>query len=145
VRRSAICVPALGPEIAQTRAEFSPHDVMEAHMALGQLYSYDGEMALAIAQFEAARRIAETDQPAAVADTIQSLGVAHLHKAEMDNGLYRAPGRSLSPLCARRHAAREDRGFPLSSWAIWCSRRCTSNHQPAQPQFISLTAEVAHG
>jgi hypothetical protein len=82
----------LGPEIAKTRAEFSPHDVMEAHMALGQLYAYDGEMTHAIAQFEAARRIAETDQPAALADMLQSLGVAHLHKAEMDNGLYRTPG-----------------------------------------------------
>jgi tetratricopeptide (TPR) repeat protein len=82
----------LGAEIEKTRAEFSPSDVMEAHMALGQLYAYDGEMTQAIAQFEAARRIAETDLPAALPDMIQSLGIAHLHKAEMDNGLYRAPG-----------------------------------------------------
>jgi tetratricopeptide (TPR) repeat protein len=65
---------------------------MEAHVALGQLYSYDGDMTNAIAQFESARRIAETDLPAALPDLIQSLGVAHLHKAEMDNGLYHAPG-----------------------------------------------------
>jgi hypothetical protein len=82
----------LGPELVKTRAEYSPNDVMEAHMALGQLHAYDGEMAQAIAQFEAARAIAETDLPAALPDMIQSLGVAHLHKAEMDNGLYRAPG-----------------------------------------------------
>ena len=82
----------LGPELAKTRTEYSAQDVMEAHVALGQLYSYDGEMTQAIAQFEAARRIAETDLPAAVPDLIQSLGVAHLHKAEMDNGLYHAPG-----------------------------------------------------
>src|SRR5262245_6639351 len=82
----------LGPELAKTRVEYSAQDVMEAHVALGQLYSYDGEMAPAIAQFEAASRIAETDLPAALPDLIQSLGVAHLHKAEMDNGLYHAPG-----------------------------------------------------
>ena len=82
----------LGPDIAKTRAAYSPQDVMEAHVALGQLYSYDGEMSQAIAQFEAARRIAETDLPAALPDLIQSLGVAHLHKAEMDNGVYHAPG-----------------------------------------------------
>jgi tetratricopeptide (TPR) repeat protein len=82
----------LGPELAKTRTEFSAQDVMEAHVALGQLYSYDGEMAQAIAQFEAARRIAETDLPAAVPDLVQSLGIAHLHKAEMDNGLYHSPG-----------------------------------------------------
>jgi tetratricopeptide (TPR) repeat protein len=82
----------LGPDIAKTRAAYSAQDVMEAHVALGQLYSYDGEMPQAIAQFEAASRIAETDLPAALPDLIQSLGVAHLHKAEMDNGLYHAPG-----------------------------------------------------
>ena len=82
----------LGPELARTRAEYSPHDVMEAHVALAQVYSYDGEMTEAIAQFEAARGIAETDVKGALPDLIQSLGVAHLHKAEMDNDLYRAPG-----------------------------------------------------
>jgi tetratricopeptide (TPR) repeat protein len=82
----------LGPELAKTRAEYSSQDIMEAHVALGQLYSYDGDMTNAIAQFESARRIAETDLPAALPDLLQSLGVAHLHKAEMDNGLYHAPG-----------------------------------------------------
>jgi len=82
----------LGPELAQTRAEYSAQEVMEAHVALGQLYAYRGEMAQAIAQFEAARRMAETELPAAVPDLLQSLGIAHLHKAEMDNGLFHAPG-----------------------------------------------------
>ena len=45
-----------------------------------------------IAQFEQAYRIAQTDVPAAIPDVLESLGVAHMHKAEMDNGLYRAPG-----------------------------------------------------
>src|SRR5678815_2269837 len=78
----------LGPELARTRSEYSPQDIMEAHVALGQLYSYDGDMTNAIAQFESARRIAETDLPAALPDLIQSLGIAQLHKAEMDDGLY---------------------------------------------------------
>ena len=82
----------LGPEIANTRLQFSPHDVMEAYLAYGQLLAYDGEMSAAIAQFEQAYRIAQSDQPAAIPDLLQSLGVAHMHKAEMDNGLYRAPG-----------------------------------------------------
>jgi hypothetical protein len=46
----------------------------------------------AIAQFEQAYRIAQTDVPAAIPDLLQSLGVAHMHKAEMDAGLYRTPG-----------------------------------------------------
>jgi tetratricopeptide (TPR) repeat protein len=82
----------LGPKLAETRATFSAQDVMEAHVALGQLHAYDGEMKEAITQFEAASAIAEVEIPAALPDLRQSLGVAYLHKAEMDNGLYRAPG-----------------------------------------------------
>jgi hypothetical protein len=82
----------LGPDIADTRAQFSPQDVMEAHVAYGQLLAYDGDMAATIAQFEQAYRIAQAEMPPAIPDLLQSLGVAHLHKAEMDNGLYHAPG-----------------------------------------------------
>ena len=82
----------LGPDIADTRAQFSPQDVMEAFVAYGQLLAYDGEMTGAIAQFEQAYGIAQTDMPAAIPDLLQSLGVAHVHKAEMENGLYHAPG-----------------------------------------------------
>ena len=82
----------LGPNLAETRAAFSSQDVLEAHVALGQLYAYDGEMTEAIAQFEAALQLANADMPAAAPDLLQSLGIAHLHKAEMDNGLYRSPG-----------------------------------------------------
>src|SRR5512138_1059679 len=82
----------LGPDITDTRAQFSPQDVMEAHVAYAQLLSYDGDMAGAIAQFEEAYRIAQKDSPPSIPDLLQSLGVAHMHKAEMDNGLYHAPG-----------------------------------------------------
>jgi tetratricopeptide (TPR) repeat protein len=82
----------LGPGLADTRTQFSPQDVMEAFTAYGQLLAYDGDMAGAIAQFEQAYRIAQTDMPAAIPDLLQSLGVAHMHKAEMDAALYRAPG-----------------------------------------------------
>src|SRR5262249_29763398 len=36
--------------------------------------------------------LAQTDVPGAIPDLLQSLGVAHMHKAEMENGLYRSPG-----------------------------------------------------
>jgi tetratricopeptide (TPR) repeat protein len=82
----------LGPRLAETRAAFSSQEVVEAYVALGQLHAYDGEMTEAIAQFQAASRLAEAETPAALPDLVQSLGVAHLHKAEMDNGIYRQPG-----------------------------------------------------
>ena len=82
----------LGPDLADTRARFAASDVMEGFSAYGQLLAYDGDMTGAIAQFEQAYRIAQTDMPGAIPDLLQSLGVAHLHKAEMENGLYHAPG-----------------------------------------------------
>ncbi|HKE87664.1 MAG TPA: FG-GAP-like repeat-containing protein [Vicinamibacterales bacterium] len=99
----------LGPDIADTRRQFSPQDVMEAYLAYGQLLAYDGEMSAAIAQFEQAYRIAQSDQPASIPDLLQSLGVAHMHKAEMDNGLYRSPGdRCLLSLQGRRGLERTE-------------------------------------
>src|SRR4029453_6059575 len=44
------------------------------------------------ADVEQASRIAQTHVPAAIPDLLQSLGVAHMHKAEMGAGLYRTPG-----------------------------------------------------
>jgi len=99
----------LGPDIVNTRRQFSPQDVMEAYLAYGQLLAYDGEMSAAIAQFEQAYRIAQSDQPAAIPDLLQSLGVAHMHKAEMDNGLYRAPGdRCLLSMQGERRLERSE-------------------------------------
>jgi tetratricopeptide (TPR) repeat protein len=82
----------LGPDLADTRARFAAADVMEGFTAYGQLLAYEGDMSGAIAQFEQAYRIAQSDVPGAIPDLLQSLGVAHMHKAEMDNGLYHAPG-----------------------------------------------------
>ena len=84
---------------------------MEAHVALGQVHSYDGEMTQAIAQFEAARRIAETDLPAAVPDLDSESGRrASPQGGDGQRALPRAR-RSLSAVRARRHAAAEARGL----------------------------------
>ena len=68
-----------------------PLDVMQAHYAMGQLYAYQGNMDLAIAQYEAAYRVAASDIPAAVPTMEEALGVIHLHKSEMENDAYRVP------------------------------------------------------
>jgi len=78
-----------------------PLDVMQAHYAMGQLYAYQGKMDLAVAQYEEAYRVAISDIPAAVPMMEEALGVLHLHKSEMENGAYRAPGkRCLFPMGA---------------------------------------------
>jgi hypothetical protein len=70
----------------------SPLDVIEAHVALANLYAFDGRMNEAIGQFEAALGLARSAYAAMVPQVTEMLGIAHLHKAEMDNGVYHKPG-----------------------------------------------------
>jgi tetratricopeptide (TPR) repeat protein len=83
----------VGPENHAFLKLQPPLDVMQAHYAMAQLYAYQGNMDLAIAQYEEAYRVAISDIPAAVPTMQEALGVIHLHKAEMENGAYRAPGK----------------------------------------------------
>jgi tetratricopeptide (TPR) repeat protein len=70
-----------------------PLDVMQAHYAMGNLYAYQGIMDAAIAQYEESYRVALSDIPSAVPMMEEALGVLHLHKSDMDNGVFRAPGK----------------------------------------------------
>ena len=69
-----------------------PLDVIETHIALANLYAFDGRMSEAIGQFETALGLARSTYAAMVPQLIEMLGIAHLHKAEMDNGIYHKPG-----------------------------------------------------
>jgi hypothetical protein len=69
-----------------------PIDVIQADVILGQIHAYDGRMAETIARFEQAYPGATKSFPEALAQLEEMLGIAHLHKAEMDNGAYRSPG-----------------------------------------------------
>jgi len=69
-----------------------PVDVIQADVILGQIHAYDGRMAETIARFEQAYPGAVKNFPEALAQLEEMLGVAYLHKAEMDNGAYRVPG-----------------------------------------------------
>jgi tetratricopeptide (TPR) repeat protein len=83
----------VGPENQAFLKLQPPLDVMQAHYAMGQLYAYQGNMDLAVAQYEEAYRVAISDIPAAVPMMEEALGVIHLHKSEMENGAYRTPGK----------------------------------------------------
>ena len=74
-----------------------PFDVIQEHYALAQLHAYQGNMDQAIKQWEAAYRIA-AEIPGGRPQLEEVLGTAHLHKAEIENGVYRTPGdRCLFP------------------------------------------------
>jgi hypothetical protein len=66
-------------------------DAMDTQYAWAQLHAYLGEMDAAIARWDGARRFAE-GLPDAMPRLDETLGVAYLHKAEMDNGVYDKPG-----------------------------------------------------
>src|SRR5690348_14441690 len=82
----------LGPGNRQMLEQQQPLDVMQEHFALGELYSYQGKMDPAIEQYLQAYRIASEKVPRAVSQMEFDLGVAYLHRSEMVNDVYRAPG-----------------------------------------------------
>lgn len=83
-----VFAPANRPALNQQ----PPLDVMQEHVALGELYSYQGKMDAAIQQYEEAYRIASEKVPRAVPLMEFTLGIAHLHRSDMVNGAFSAPG-----------------------------------------------------
>jgi tetratricopeptide (TPR) repeat protein len=71
----------------------NPADLMQMRFALGQLQAYQGHMAEAIAAWEEAYNVGD-EIPGALPQLEESLGTAYLHKSEMENGAYTAPGES---------------------------------------------------
>jgi len=70
----------------------TPIDLAVTYFLKGQLHAYEGKMKEAIEAFEQGRRIAVSDANDLLPQMEQALGVAHLHKAEMENGFFHAPG-----------------------------------------------------
>ena len=83
----------LAPANAAAQAERSPLDLMELHHGLAQLAAYEGRMDDSIAHFEQAYRLAQqADNADSILQMQEALGVAWLHKAEMDNDVPAHPG-----------------------------------------------------
>ena len=83
----------------QSRKSRLPLDVLSVHFSLGEIYSYQGDMGKAIEQYRDADQVAASDVPAAVPDMDEALGIAYLHRSEMENDIFRAPGeRCLWPV-----------------------------------------------
>ncbi len=82
----------LAPANREEVEKQNPLDVMQEHFAFGELHAYQGEMDPAIEQYLEAYRIAKASVPNAVPQLDFQLGVAYLHRSEMMNDAYRAPG-----------------------------------------------------
>jgi len=68
-----------------------PLDQIETIYGLANLYSYQGAMDKAVAQWESAYNIASSRLPGAMPELEEVLGIAYLHKSEMENGVYAHP------------------------------------------------------
>jgi tetratricopeptide (TPR) repeat protein len=69
----------------------APLDQMQANYAWAQIHAFQGEMNPAIEKWKAADKIAKSSIPGTNSLMDETFGVAYLHKAEMDNGVYREP------------------------------------------------------
>jgi tetratricopeptide (TPR) repeat protein len=79
-----------------------PIDRIQAIFGLGQLAAYRGDMNEAIAQYEKAATLAEQSLPEATPVFDETLGVAYLHRSEVDNNIYRDPGdRCIFPMAPK--------------------------------------------
>jgi hypothetical protein len=74
-------------------ADIAAIDRAQTHFLEGQLHAFQGNMAPAVAAFEKARQVAAAEVPSLRLQMEQALGIAYLHKAEMENGVYHEPGQ----------------------------------------------------
>ncbi len=89
----------LAPANRKFRTSVLPLDMMDAHFSLGQLNAYEGNMDKAIEHYMESYHIAASNIPQAVPQMNEALGIAYLHKSEMNNDVYRTPGdRCILPM-----------------------------------------------
>jgi tetratricopeptide (TPR) repeat protein len=97
------------PRMDAIRNTRTPFELMQAHLGLAQLLAYDGDLSRALPHFQEALQLATSGVPDARPMVEEMLALAHFHKAEMDNGVYRTPGElCLIPTPPGRSLAKTD-------------------------------------
>ena len=79
------------PSAADIRKGRPPFELMQAHLGHAQLLAYQGLMTRAVEHYEQAYQLAKSAVPGALAQVEEMLGVAYLHKAGMESGVFREP------------------------------------------------------
>ena len=99
----------LANDRSDARGSRSRFEVMQAQFGLAQLHGYHGRMERALDLYRQAYETARLGVPAASSRMEEALGIAYLHKSEMDNGAYRAPGdMCLFPPAAQSYGTTDD-------------------------------------
>jgi tetratricopeptide (TPR) repeat protein len=86
-----VALENLDPTNPEGSASHPPLDRIQMHYAAANLYAYRGQMDKAIDHWLQAYQIAQSELPAAMPDLEEALGIAYLHKSEMDNDVYVHP------------------------------------------------------
>jgi hypothetical protein len=82
----------LDPANPEGLAATDKRKAVQAHQLLAQFYGYRGTMDKAIAQWQAAYKLAQTEEPGDLPELQEILGTSYLHKSEMENGNLRYSG-----------------------------------------------------
>jgi tetratricopeptide (TPR) repeat protein len=100
---------SLDPANPDGVAHGQPLDLIQMRYALANVYAYQGEMDQSIEQWKVAYDIASQQLPGAMPELEEVLGIAYLHKSEMDNDVYRHPGEQciFPPRASSRYAKPE--------------------------------------
>jgi len=81
----------LDPNDPDSYAATRPDQLGRVHFSLAQLLAYQGEMGPAIQHWLEAYKLAKAKSPQMAPELEEVLGTAYLHKAEMENEVYRKP------------------------------------------------------
>jgi hypothetical protein len=76
----------------RVRPSLSAGDDALKHWSLSMLHAYHGRMDAAVQELQRARHIADNRVRSMLMAMDEGLGIAYLHKAQMDNDLFRNPG-----------------------------------------------------
>jgi tetratricopeptide (TPR) repeat protein len=91
----------LAPGNPDASEGLAPIDALHTHFNLAQIYAYQGNMGPATEEYEASYELALSSVPAEIPEMEEALGIAYLHKSEMENDVYRVPGeKCLFPMRA---------------------------------------------
>ena len=84
-------------------------EAFEAHYLLAQLYAFQGQMDSAIQHWEDCYQLAAPSDAKMAHFLHEVLGIAYLHRSEMENDIYSEPGeRCLFPMPAMRYSKTSD-------------------------------------
>lgn len=118
----------------------TPFDVIQTHYALAQLLAYRGNTDKAIKHWEAAYKIAMSNILEGMPQLTEVLGVAYLHKSEMENDIYRHPAdRCLfPPRGARPYQKTEDSEKAIQYFLKYLAEKPERIHQLQVKWLLNL-------